>query len=65
MVFMLSDRGSVLKTEKSKKVNTSLRLDRATLKALKQQAIADDTSVQKIVERLIDGYLRKADRKNK
>lgn len=65
MAFMLSDRGSVLKTEKSKKVNTSLRLDRATLKALKQQAVADDTSVQKIVERLIDGYLRKADRKNK
>lgn len=48
---------------KSKKVNTSLRLDRSTLKALKQHAVEDDTSVQKIVEKLIEGYLKKAEKK--
>lgn len=63
MAFMLSGRGPALKTEKSKKVNTSLRLDRSTLKALKQQAIEDDTSVQRIVEKLIEGYLKKAEKK--
>ncbi|MBM3606480.1 MAG: CopG family transcriptional regulator [Alphaproteobacteria bacterium] len=52
-----------MKTEKSKKVNTSLRLDGKTLKALKLRAIEDDTSVQKIVEKLIEGYLRKAEKK--
>lgn len=52
-----------LSSEKSKKVNTSLRLDRSTLKALKQHAIEDDTSVQKIVEKLIEGYLKKAEKK--
>ncbi|WP_374302070.1 hypothetical protein [Paracoccus sp. (in: a-proteobacteria)] len=52
-----------MKTEKSRKVNTSLRLDRATLKALKLRAVEDDTSVQKVVEKLIESYLRKADKK--
>lgn len=52
-----------MSSEKSKKVNTSLRLDRSTLKALKQHAIEDDTSVQKIVEKLIEGYLKKVEKK--
>ncbi len=42
---------------KSKK-NTSLRLDKATLKALKIHAIENDTSVQKLIETLIHDYLR-------
>ncbi len=60
---MPKDKGRALKTEKSRKVNTSLRLDRATLKALKLRAVEDDTSVQKVVEKLIESYLRKADKK--
>lgn len=44
------------------KKNTSLRLDRKTLKALKIRAIEDDTSVQKIIETLIEDYLYPAGR---
>ncbi|WP_282095041.1 hypothetical protein [Epibacterium ulvae] len=44
------------KREADKK-NTSLRLDRKTLKALKIRAIEEDTSVQKIIERLVVAYL--------
>lgn len=47
------------KSEDAKKVNTSLRLHRKTLKALKTRAIEDDTSVQKIIEELVDSYLKK------
>lgn len=43
---------------KDKRRNTSLRLDRETLKALKIQAIQEDSSVQKIVEKLIEDYLK-------
>lgn len=39
--------------------NTSLRLRGKTLKALKIRAIETDTSVQKIIETLIEDYLRK------
>lgn len=39
--------------------NTSLRLRRKTLKALKIRAIEEESSVQKIVEALIEDYLRK------
>jgi predicted DNA binding CopG/RHH family protein len=39
------------------KKNTSLRLSKKTLKALKIRAIEDDTSVQKIIETLIEDYL--------
>ncbi|NQY32985.1 MAG: ribbon-helix-helix protein, CopG family [Coraliomargarita sp.] len=48
------------KTEKpkDKRKNTSLRLDEATLKALKIHAIKKDTSVQQIVEKLIRDYLK-------
>lgn len=40
-----------------KKKNTSLRLDQPTLKALKIRAIEEDTSVQKLIEKLIKAYL--------
>ncbi len=39
------------------KKNTSLRLGSKTLKALKIRAIEEDTSVQKILEALVEGYL--------
>ncbi|MEY8840368.1 ribbon-helix-helix protein, CopG family [Cribrihabitans sp. XS_ASV171] len=48
--------------EKGKK-NTSLRLDAKTLKALKIRAIEEDTSVQKIIERLVENYLKTPRRK--
>jgi hypothetical protein len=43
--------------DKSPKKNTSLRLESKTLKALKIRAIEEDTSVQAILEQLVDGYL--------
>ena len=51
-----------LKDKKSKdkdKKNTSLRLDKKTLKALKIVAIEQDSSVQKIIEGLIEDFLDK------
>jgi len=45
------------KDDKNKK-NTSLRLDAKTLKELKVKAVNDDMSVQKIMEKLIKGYLK-------
>ena len=42
-----------------KKKNTSLRLDRQTLKALKIKAIEQDTSIQNLIETLIKNYLTK------
>ena len=42
---------------KDNKRNTSLRLDAKTLKALKVRAIENDTSIQSIVEELINAYL--------
>lgn len=49
------------KTKKTKddggKKNTSLRLSGKTLKALKIRAIEEETSVQKIIEKLIEDYL--------
>lgn len=49
------------KSKKSEKKNTSLRLEKKTLKALKIRAIEEDTSVQKLIERLIVEYLEKQD----
>ncbi|MDF3129045.1 CopG family transcriptional regulator [Kiritimatiellaeota bacterium B1221] len=43
---------------KIKLKNTSLRLEEKTLKALKIRAIKEDTSVQKILETLIENYLK-------
>lgn len=39
--------------------NTSLRLRGRTLKALKIRAIETESSVQKIIETLVEDYLRK------
>jgi predicted DNA binding CopG/RHH family protein len=44
--------------KKDKRKNTSLRLESETLKALKIYAIKKDTSVQKIVEKLVQDYLK-------
>ncbi|WP_198265686.1 CopG family transcriptional regulator [sulfur-oxidizing endosymbiont of Gigantopelta aegis] len=48
------------KSEKSKsnKKNTSLRLDKQTLKALKIKAIEQETSIQNLIESLILNYLK-------
>jgi hypothetical protein len=43
------------KSSKARK-NTSLRLRRKTLKALRIRAIEEDTSIQKLIERLIENY---------
>ncbi|MBE9639451.1 hypothetical protein [Salipiger mangrovisoli] len=53
------------KGEEDEKKNTSLRLSGKTLKALKIRAIEEESSVQKIVEALIEEYLRKAGKKAK
>lgn len=45
------------KIDKGDKKSYPLRLSKATLKALKLKALEDDTSVQKILEGLIDAYL--------
>ncbi len=42
------------------KKNTSLRLDGKTLKALKIRAIEEGSSVQKIVETLVNEYLERS-----
>ena len=39
------------------KKNTSLRLSKKTLKALKIRAIEEETSIQKIIEQLVEDYL--------
>jgi len=44
---------------KIKKVNTSLRLEKKVLKALKIMAIEKETSVQAIIEKLIHEYIKK------
>lgn len=44
--------------EKDKdKKNTSLRLERKTLKALKLKAVENDLSIQTILEQLVEMYL--------
>ena len=56
---------SALRTGKSGKKNTSLRLDNKTLKALKIIAIENDTSVLKIIEELVKKYLDEVKIKSK
>ena len=46
------------------KKNTSLRLNEKTLKTLKIHAIEENTSVQKIIETLIEAHLKRI-KKNK
>lgn len=45
---------------KAERKNTSLRLEKKTLKALKIRAIEEDISVQQLIERLIVDYLQKS-----
>lgn len=45
------------KKDSEDKKNTSLRLSQKTLKALKLRAVEEDTSIQKIIEKLIKDYL--------
>ncbi|THB72657.1 MAG: ribbon-helix-helix protein, CopG family [Desulfobacteraceae bacterium] len=52
-------------SKEKKKVNTSLRLDKKTLKALKLIAVEKETSVQAIIEKLILDYLKKMKEENK
>lgn len=59
---MAKDKTSSTKSDGDKK-NTSLRLDRKTLKALKIRAIEEDSSVQGIIETLIQSYLRNSTKK--
>lgn len=49
------DRKAKKKTDRK---NTSLRLEKKTLKALKIRAIEEETSVQKLIERLVVEYLK-------
>lgn len=57
----ISDRKTKHGTQKNSeaKKNTSLRLDKQTLKALKIHAIEQDTSIQNLIESLIKEYLKK------
>jgi len=55
---MPKDKADAGKSSKSARKNTSLRLDGKTLKALKLRAIEEDTSIQRLIERLIDDYLK-------
>lgn len=55
---MVRDGDVKVKLKKDEKKNTSLRLNGKTLKALKVRAIEEETSVQKIIERLIEDYLK-------
>ena len=45
------------KPDKDDRKSYPLRLPKATLKALKHRALEEETSVQKILERLIVSYL--------
>lgn len=47
------------KNNDNAKKNTSLRLETKVLKALKMKALEEETSVQKIMEKLIKDYLKK------
>ncbi|AEC19195.1 hypothetical protein PT7_0655 [Pusillimonas sp. T7-7] len=50
-------------TNINSKKNTSLRLEKKTLKALKIRAIEEDTSVQKIIETLVQAYINTPSKK--
>jgi hypothetical protein len=50
-------------SKKNSKKNTSLRLDREMLKALKRHALERETSVQQMIEMLIRRYLKSVARK--
>jgi len=50
---------SMKKNADKTRKNTSLRLESKVLKALKMKALEEETSVQKIMEKLIKDYLKK------
>jgi len=60
----LTKAGTVSKDQPSKK-NTSLRLESSMLKALKIRAIEEDSSVQVILERLVEEYLNSPKKQKK
>ncbi|THB64876.1 MAG: ribbon-helix-helix protein, CopG family [Spirochaetaceae bacterium] len=66
----MTSHGGILAKSKSSsgksssaKKNTSLRLKSETLKELKHLAIEEDTSVQNIIEKLIEQHLNKKRKK--
>ena len=60
MTSLRNDEKMSAKTAKKKvkRKNTSLRLDEAMLKKLKIYAVKKDTSVQQIIEDLVEGFLK-------
>ena len=60
MTSLRNDKKMSAKTAKKKvkRKNTSLRLDEAMLKKLKIYAVKKDTSVQQIIEDLVEGFLK-------
>jgi len=60
MTSLRNDKKMSPKTanKKVKRKNTSLRLDEAMLKKLKIYAVKKDTSVQQIIEDLVEGFLK-------
>tara|TARA_B100001769_G_C21730478_1_gene401367 strand:+ start:297 stop:599 length:303 start_codon:yes stop_codon:yes gene_type:complete len=60
MTSSRNDKKMSAKTAKKKvkRKNTSLRLDEAMLKKLKIYAVKKDTSVQQIIEDLVEGFLK-------
>jgi hypothetical protein len=55
------DKSEARRKSRDKK-NTSLRLDKQTLKALKIHAIENETSIQNLIESMIKDYLKKKSR---
>jgi len=51
------------KADKDDRKSYPLRLPKITLKELKHRALEEDTSVQKILERLIQTYLEETSQK--
>ena len=60
MTSLRNDEEMSAKTAKKKvkRKNTSLRFDEAMLKKLKIYAVKKDTSVQQIIEDLVEGFLK-------
>ena len=60
MTSLRNDKVMSAKTAKKKvkRKNTSLRLDEVMLKKLKIYAVKKDTSVQQIIEDLVEGFLK-------
>ena len=57
-LFNSLNMSSSPRPKKSKRKNTSLRLQESVLKKLKIYAVRNDTSVQQIIEDLVVGFLK-------